>query len=258
MTGEAQERGGLPNRPASEGPTLRPTPRTTRFLPRGLVILYEDRDLLVIDKPSGLLTVGTERERTRTAYFALTDYVRKGDAKSRNRIFIVHRLDRETSGVCVFAKNVDAKTELQRRWDKTMKRYLAVVHGTFTKRVETITSYLAENRAHGVYSTSDRTRGKWAQTRYSVLRETKGLTLLDVELLTGRKHQIRVHLADRGHPVVGDPRYAAGPRAHQRLALHARSLSLRHPLTGDEFTFEAKAPAHFRTLIGAFGTLRIG
>ncbi len=252
MTKGSQESGRLPNRPAREGPTLRPTRRTTRFLPRGLVILYEDRDILVIDKPSGLLTVGTERERTRTAYFALTDYVRKGDAKSRNRIFIVHRLDRETSGVCVFAKNVEAKLELQRRWDETTKRYLAIVHGAFHKPTETITTYLAENRAHGVYSTSDPTQGKWSQTRYTVLRETKGYSLLDVELLTGRKHQIRVHLADRGHPVVGDPRYAAGPRAHRRLALHARSLSLRHPVTGDEFTFEAKAPAYFATLVGGF------
>ncbi len=248
----------LPNLPAREGPRPRRTRRTTRFLPRGLVILYEDRDILVIDKPGGLLTMGTERERTRTAFFALTDYVRKGNAKSRNRLFIVHRLDRETSGVLVFAKNVEAKLGLQRRWDETKKRYLAIVHGTFKKHAETITTYLAENRAHGVYSTSDPKQGKLSHTRYTVLRETKGFTLLDVELLTGRKHQIRVHLADRGHPVVGDPRYAAGPRAHRRLALHARSLSLRHPVTGDEFTFEAKAPAFFKTLVGGFEFRRTG
>jgi RluA family pseudouridine synthase len=250
--------GGLPNLPARERPTPRRTRQTTRFLPRGLVILYEDRDILVIDKPGGLLTVGTERERTRTAYFALTDYVRKGDAKSRNRIFIVHRLDRETSGVLVFAKNVEAKLELQRRWDETKKRYLAIVHGTFRTHTETITTYLAENRAHGVYSTPDPTQGKLSQTKYTVLKEAKGFAVLDVELLTGRKHQIRVHLAERGHPVVGDPRYATGPRAHRRLALHARSLSLRHPITGDEFTFEAKTPAYFTTLVGGFEPLRAG
>jgi tRNA pseudouridine32 synthase/23S rRNA pseudouridine746 synthase/23S rRNA pseudouridine1911/1915/1917 synthase len=222
------------------------------------VILYEDRDIVVIDKPGGLLTVGTERERTRTAYFALTDYVRKGDAKSRNRIFIVHRLDRETSGVLVFAKNVEAKLGLQRRWDETKKRYLVIVHGTFQKPAETITSYLAENRAHGVYSTPDPTQGKLSQTRYTVLKETKRLAVLDVELLTGRKHQIRVHLADRGHPVVGDTRYATGPRTHRPLALHAKSLSLRHPITGDEFTFEAKTPAYFTTLVGGFEPLQAG
>lgn len=248
----------MPNLPTREGPTPRPNRRMSRFLPRGLVILYEDRDILVIDKPGGLLTVGTERERTRTAFFALTDYVRRGDAKSRNRLFIVHRLDRETSGVLVFAKNADAKLALQRRWDETKKRYFAIVYGTLKKHAETITTYLAENRAHGVYSTSDAKQGKLSQTRYTVLRETKRFTLLNVELLTGRKHQIRVHLADLGHPVVGDPRYAIGPRAHRRLALHARSLSIRHPVTGDEFTFEAKVPAFFNTLVGSFEPLRTG
>ena len=175
-----------------------PSRRTSRFLARGLAILYEDRDILVVDKPSGLLTVGTEREKARTAYFALTDYVRKGDARSRNRIFIVHRLDRETSGVLVFAKTAEAKFCLQGRWDETKKRYLAVVHGKCEKRSETITTYLAENSAHGVYSTADTKKGKLSQTAYTVLKETKDLALLDVELLTGRKHQIRVHLADRG------------------------------------------------------------
>jgi tRNA pseudouridine32 synthase/23S rRNA pseudouridine746 synthase/23S rRNA pseudouridine1911/1915/1917 synthase len=230
----------------------RPSGPTGRFPARGLTILYEDRDLLVVDKPSGLLTIGTEREKERTAYFALTEYVRKGAARSRNRIFIVHRLDRETSGVLVFAKTVEAKVSLQSRWDETKKRYLAVVHGKCEKRSETITTYLAENSAHGVYSTADPRKGKLAHTAYTVLKETKDFTLLDVELLTGRKHQIRVHLADRGHPVVGDKRYGRADRAHGRLALHARSLAFRHPVSGKELTFGAKAPAYFRELVGSF------
>jgi len=229
-----------------------PSQRTSRFLARGLAILYEDRDILVVDKPAGLLTMGTEREKARTAYFALTDYVRKGDARSRNRIFIVHRLDRETSGVLVFAKTAEAKFRLQGRWDETKKSYLAVVHGKCEKRSETITTYLAENSAHGVYSTADPRKGKLAHTAYTVLKETKDFTLLDVELLTGRKHQIRVHLADRGHPVVGDKRYGRADRAHGRLALHARSLAFRHPVSGKELTFGAKAPAYFRELVGSF------
>jgi len=233
-----------------------PSQRTSRFLARGLAILYEDRDILVVDKPSGLLTVGTEREKARTAYFALTEYVRKGDARSRNRIFIVHRLDRETSGVLVFAKNEEAKFRLQRGWDETRKRYLAVVHGKCEKRSETITTYLTENSAYGVYSTADTKKGKWSQTAYTVLKETKDLTLLDIELLTGRKHQIRVHLADRGHPVVGDKRYGRANTAHRRLALHARSLSFRHPVSGEELTFEAQAPAYFKELVGSFEHLR--
>ena len=230
----------------------RPSGPTGRFPARGLTILYEDRDLLVVDKPSGLLTIGTEREKDRTAYFALTEYVRKGAARSRNRIFIVHRLDRETSGVLVFAKTIEAKVSLQSRWDETKKRYLAVVHGKCEKRSETITTYLAENSAHGVYSTADPRKGKLAHTAYTVLKETKDFTLLDVELLTGRKHQIRVHLADRGHPVVGDKRYGRADRAHGRLALHARSLAFRHPVSGKELTFGAKAPAYFRELVGSF------
>ena len=229
-----------------------PSRRTSRFLARGLAILYEDRDILVVDKPAGLLTMGTDREQARTAYWALTEYVRKGAAKSRNRIFIVHRLDRETSGVLVFAKNVEAKVCLQRRWDETKKRYLAVVHGPCATRAETITTYLAENRTHGVYSTADPAKGKWARTAYTVLKETKDFALLDVELLTGRKHQIRVHLADRGHPVVGDKRYGRADTTHRRLALHARSLSFRHPVSGAALTIEAEAPSYFTELVGSF------
>lgn len=232
-----------------------PSRPSRRFLARGLDLLYEDLDILVVNKPAGLLTMGTEREKSRTAYAALTDYVRKGDAKSRTRIFIVHRLDKETSGVLVFAKNEAAKIGLQSRWEETKKRYLAVVHGTCARHSETITSYLAENSAHAVYSTSSAKVGKFSQTAYTVLKETKGLTLLDVELLTGRKHQIRVQLAERGHPVVGDKRYGRADRAHTRLALHARSLSFRHPFSGDELTFEAQAPPLFKALVGNFDYL---
>ena len=233
----------------------RPARPTSRFLPRGLEILYEDRDILVAAKPSGLLTVSTDREKSRTAYFALTDYVRKGAAKSRNRIFIVHRLDRETSGVLVFAKNEAAKVWLQRRWEETTKRYLAVVHGTCGRRAETITTYLAENRAHRVYSTSDPQKGRLSHTAYTVLKETKDFTLLDIELLTGRKHQIRVHLAERGHPVVGDKTYGRADTAYRRLALHARSLSFRHPVSGEDLTFVAAPPGYFRELVGSFDHL---
>jgi tRNA pseudouridine32 synthase/23S rRNA pseudouridine746 synthase/23S rRNA pseudouridine1911/1915/1917 synthase len=227
-----------------------------RHLPRGLEILYEDRDILVADKPAGLLTVSTDAERTRTAYFALTDYVRKGAARSRNRIFIVHRLDRDTSGVLVFAKNEEAKFSLQRRWDETAKRYLAVVHGRCERRSETITTYLAENAALRVYSTADPRKGRLAHTRYTVLKATRDLALLDVELLTGRKHQIRVHLADRGHPVVGDKRYGAGG-GYRRLALHAHSLAFPHPVTGQAVEFTAPPPAYFQELVGSFAHLLV-
>lgn len=231
--------------------------RCSRFLPRGLTILYEDDDILVVDKPAGLLTIATEREKARTAYYALTDYVRKGNPRSRKRLFIVHRLDRETSGVLVFAKTEDAKFRLQNRWDEASKHYLALVHGRVERPSGTITSYLAENRAHLVYSTNDATAGKPSTTAYRVLRQTEWFSLLEVDLLTGRKHQIRVHLAEIGHPVVGDDKYGrpGGSRGRQaprkslrradRLALHAKSISFPHPVSGEQLTFEAPLPQIF-------------
>ena len=221
-----------------------------RYLPRGLEIIHEDRDILVVDKPAGLLTVGTDTDKTRTAYFILTDYVRKGYSKSRNRIFIVHRLDRETSGILVFAKNIAAKLRLQDQWKETKKKYLAVVHGRCDRKSDTITTNLAENRAHFVYSTSDTRKGKLSRTAYRVLKETKDFALLEVDLLTGRKHQIRVHLAGIGHAVVGDEKYGKGDRGRTRLALHAGSISFRHPFSGKQVTFETKAPAYFNQLVG--------
>jgi RluA family pseudouridine synthase len=240
-----------------ENPMQSPSRRTSRFLARGLAILYEDRDILVVDKPSGLLTVGTEREKARTAYFALTEYIRKGDARSRNRIFIGHRLDRDTSGVLVFAKTAEAMFCLQGRWDETRKTYLAVVHGKCEQRSGTITTYLAENNPYGVYSMADTKKGRLSHTAYTVLKETKDLTLLEVELLTGRKHQTRVHLADREHPVVGDQRYGRANTVHRRLAQHARFLSFRHPISSEEPTSGAKAPAYFKELIGGFEHIRV-
>jgi tRNA pseudouridine32 synthase/23S rRNA pseudouridine746 synthase/23S rRNA pseudouridine1911/1915/1917 synthase len=222
----------------------------TKFLPRGLAILHEDRDILVVDKPAGLLTIATTRDKTRTAYFMLTDYVRKGNARSRERLFIVHRLDRETSGVLVFAKHAEAKLRLQDHWKETEKKYLAVVHGRVARSAQTITTYLAENTAHVVYSTPNAAEGKLSQTAYTVVRQAKDLALLEVAPLTGRKHQIRVHLAGIGHPVVGDPKYGKANDSYPRLALHARSLTLNHPATGRRLTFEARVPAFFDRLVG--------
>jgi len=222
----------------------------SKLLPNGLAIIYEDRDILVVDKPAGLLTMGTDSDKTRTAYFVLTDYIRKGYSKSRNRIFIVHRLDRETSGVLVFAKNIEAKLRLQNQWRETEKKYLAVVHGRCERKSETITTYLAENKAHVVYSTSDTRKGKLAHTAYRVLKQTKDFALLEVDLLTGRRHQIRVHLAGIGHAVVGDRKYGKGDRGHARLALHARSISFKHPFSGTQLTFETKVPLYFNQLVG--------
>jgi tRNA pseudouridine32 synthase/23S rRNA pseudouridine746 synthase/23S rRNA pseudouridine1911/1915/1917 synthase len=221
----------------------------TKHLPRGLEILYMDDDILVISKPAGLLTVGTDTNRSKTVYYCLTDFVRKGNPKSRNRIFIVHRLDRETSGVIVFAKNEDAKFALQSDWENTQKKYLAVVYGQLAKKQGTIKSYLAENKMFKVYSTDDPTKGKLAHTAYKVLKETPHVSLLEIALLTGRKNQIRVHLADIGHPIIGDRKYGKPKDPYKRMALHADSITFKHPVTGKMMTFEAQMPSEFKRFL---------
>jgi RluA family pseudouridine synthase len=221
----------------------------SKHLPRGLEILYEDRDILVVDKPAGLLTVGTETNKFKTAAYVLTDYVRKGSLKSRSRIFVVHRLDQWTSGVLIFAKSEEVKSYLQAQWKNTEKKYVAVVYGHLASKEGVITSYLSENKAYVVYSTTDVTKGKLAHTAYKVLKETKRFSLLEIHLLTGRKNQIRVHMADKGHPVVGDRKYGKIRDGYSRLALHSRMISFKHPTTGEQMTFEAKVPIFFNQLI---------
>ncbi len=204
---------------------------------------------MVVEKPHGLLTIGTERDKSRTVHSILNEYVRKGDPRSRNRIYIVHRLDRETSGILIFAKSEAAKIFLQGHWQETDKRYLTVVHGLPSPQEGTISSYLAENSAFRVYSTPDAERGKLAHTEYRVLKEGKGLSLLEINLLTGRKHQIRVHLSEKGHPVVGDRKYGTGNDTGITLALHAGSISFTHPSSGRRLTFETAQPGFIGRLI---------
>jgi RluA family pseudouridine synthase len=224
-------------------------PPRRQHLP-GLLILHEDQQLLVVDKSSGLLTIATEADRDRTAYRLLMDYVRRGYSRASQRIFIVHRLDRDTSGVLVFAKTEPVKRQLQEDWKDVRKTYLAVVHGTPAKPEGRITSYLAENAAHRVYSTPDASKGQWAQTAWRVLKTVRAFCLLEVDLITGRKNQIRVHLAESGHPVVGDRKYGRAADPHKLLALHARSIAFTHPVTGARLVFEAAIPRHIARLMG--------
>jgi tRNA pseudouridine32 synthase/23S rRNA pseudouridine746 synthase/23S rRNA pseudouridine1911/1915/1917 synthase len=223
-----------------------------KYRPKGLSVLYEDRDVIVIDKPAGLLTVGTEREKSRTAQSILNDYVRKGNARSRERVYIVHRLDRETSGILVFARTEQAKRYLQDSWTETKKSYLAIVHGRLTPLQGMISSYLVENSAFSVYSTSDASKGKLSHTAYRTLKEARGFSLLEIDLLTGRKHQIRVHVSEKGHPVVGDKKYGKQGDGCQWLALHAYSIAFTHPVTGKRLSFKTEIPEYFSRLLGNF------
>ncbi len=218
--------------------------------PKGLTILHEDKDVLVVEKPSGLLTVGTDRDKSRTVHYLLNDYVRKGNPKSRNRVYVVHRLDRDTSGLLLFAKSEQAKKFLQENWQQTDKRYLTIVHGHLTPKEGKISTRLVENAAHKVYTTQNAANGKLAHTAYKVLQETRGFSLVEIHLLTGRKHQIRVHFADLGHPVVGDRKYGNAELGSKRLALHARSISFTHPFNGRPMTFDTGMPEDFIRLLG--------
>lgn len=220
-----------------------------RYQPKGLSILYEDRDILVVDKVNGLLTVSNEKIRENTAYYLLNTYVRKGNQKSRNQVFIVHRLDRDTSGIIVFAKNENAKRYLQEKWQGFEKKYYAVIHGTLPMKEGVLTSYLAENRAHKMYSVDDPQKGKLAKTGYKVLRESKKYSLLEIILLTGRKNQIRVHFAEKGCPVAGDKKYGEKIKGIKRLTLHATSITILHPYTKEKMTFKTKVPAYFVSLV---------
>ncbi len=225
-------------------------PKTNKHLPKGLYIIYEDDAILVIDKPAGLLGVSSEKEKERTAYYALTDYVRKGCAKSNKRIFIVHRIDKDTSGVLVFAKSEKAKLFLQDHWKETRKKYLAVVHGKFKKKSDIITSYLTGSKALRVYSTPDKESGKLSRTAYRVIKETNNYSLLEIDLLTGRKHQIRVHMAEAGNPVAGDIKYGRHDPHCPRMALHALSISFKHPASRKQLTFRTDIPDIFQKLVG--------
>ncbi|HUL00991.1 MAG TPA: RluA family pseudouridine synthase [Nitrospirota bacterium] len=220
------------------------------FLPHGLVLLFEDKDILVVNKPEGLLTVATATERFRTAHCILTDYIRKGCGRCHKRLFIVHRLDRDTSGTLIFAKSEEAMLRLKESWKQTEKKYLAIVHGKLDKRSDTISSFLEEDKTYTVHSTKDSTRGKLSQTTYTVIKEKKDFSLLEVVLITGRKNQIRVHLADIGHPVVGDAKYGKTDKVYKRLALHAWSITFKHPISGQQLAFEAAVPVFFTAFMG--------
>lgn len=225
---------------------FKPPPK--KYQARGLPVIYEDRDILVVNKINGLLTVGTDRIKEETAYYRLSKYVKKGNPRSKNRVFIVHRLDRDTSGVIVFAKSVDAKRYLQDEWRHFTKKYYAVVHGILDKKEDVMISYLTENSAFKVYSVKDSKKGKLSKTGYRVLGESERHSLLEVDLITGRKNQIRVHFSEKGHPVVGDKLYGTTRKGVKRLMLHSASLTLSHPYSKEEMTFETKVPAQFSAL----------
>jgi len=227
-----------------------------RHRPRGLEILYEDRDLLVVNKEPGVLTTATRRGETFTAEEVLSDYLRKGCARSTKRVFLVHRLDRETSGVLLFAKSGEAQQRLKEAWPTTEKFYLAVVRGRMSVPQAVLTSYLAERDDLFVVPVADPSQGKRSQTAYTVIKATPALTFVKIRLLTGRRNQIRVQFADRGFPLLGDQVYGQKSELLDRQALHAEVLGFRHPVTDEQVTVMSPLPKDMEAALKALRTFR--
>ena len=215
-----------------------------------LRIVYEDDDIIVVNKGYGLLSVGTDTKREGTAYSILRDYVKR--VNPRNKLFIVHRLDQHTSGLMLFAKTEQAKETMQHNWNNMVleRRYVAVVEGGAPEPPEgQVRTLLAENSEHVVYVTDNPTEGREALTEYCTLAARGNYALLELELATGRKNQIRVHMQHIGHPIAGDRKYGAKTSPIHRLALHARTLRFVHPVTRRDMNFSTPVPAAFRKML---------
>ena len=209
-----------------------------------LEILYEDQDFVVINKPSGLLSMSDGKEKEKTAYHYVSEYLKKQN--KNQKVFIVHRLDRETSGVLMFCKNEKVRDLLQKDWNKIvyLRGYMALVEGKGLKKQGTLKNYLAESKTQQVYI-SNKEKGKLAITHYKVIKEMKNQTLLEINLDTGRKNQIRVQLSNINHPIVGDKKYGAISNPIRRLGLHAHAFGFVHPKTKKKYEFKTDCPKEF-------------
>lgn len=207
-----------------------------------LDIYYEDKSILVINKPSKLLTISTQKNNN-SLYNEVYDYLHKKNQKC----FIVHRLDKDTSGLIIFAKNEKSKLFLQDNWDKVKRKYVAVVQGE-VKKGGIIESYLKETKTLFTYSSNDKVKGKYACTVYEPIVTNKAYSLLDILIKTGRKNQIRVHLNDIGHPIIGDKKYGASKNPISRLGLHAYYLEFKHPVSKENMVIKTSFPKEFEKI----------
>ncbi len=211
-----------------------------------LEILYEDKELIVINKPCGLLSEKTQSENQKTAYYIVKQYL----SKKKENIFLVHRLDQYTSGVLMFVKTKKLYDLLTHDWNHYVKvrGYIAIVEGKLKKPKGTIESYLAESKTQKVYITS-KDKGKKAITHYQQIKSNSKYTMLEIHLDTGRKNQIRVHLSSLHHPIIGDSKYGSVTNPLKRLGLHAHEFMFIHPITHKEMRFVAKTPDSFNKLL---------
>ncbi|MBQ7136513.1 MAG: RNA pseudouridine synthase [Bacilli bacterium] len=213
-----------------------------------LDIIYEDKDIIVVNKPAGLLTISTDKEKEKTLFHKVYVYIKKKN--KNNKIFIVHRLDKDTSGIVMFAKSESLKVKFQNDWDNLAieRKYVAIVHGVVKDKKREIVSWLKETKTLLTYSSNKKEGGKKAITEYRVVGNNDNYSLLDIDIKTGRKNQIRVHMKDIEHPIVGDNKYGLNDK-FKRMYLHAYKLSIIHPVTKKIFAFETDIPTNFIKLI---------
>jgi 23S rRNA pseudouridine1911/1915/1917 synthase len=213
-------------------------------------IIYEDDEILVIDKPTGLLTIASDNEKSETAFRVMMDYVRLKD--SHARLYVVHRIDRDTSGILMFCKNETLRDDMQKQWNSIVSKrgYYAIVDGIPTEKKKTIHTWLHKTTTQLMYSRQyEDDEGQEAITHYVVKKELKNHAFLDVKIDTGRKNQIRVHLKELGHPVIGDDKYHAETNPIKRLGLHAYALELIHPVTEKKLSFFSPLPGLMKSFI---------
>ena len=222
--------------------------RISKKVRHNLPTIFENDELIVINKPRGLLSIASDNEKGRTAYRMVNDYLQQKD--KHNRIYVVHRLDEDTSGVLVFAKNPKTKEILQKNWNDIVRKrgYIAIVEGQMEKSEDTFIDYLKENSLNLMYVTNDRKNGKKCVTHYKVIKQNKNYSLLDVEIDSGRKNQIRVQFGHRNHYVIGDDKYGEPSNPLKRLGLHAYNLTFVHPISKKVYEFTAPVPPEFENL----------
>lgn len=223
--------------------------RAEGILAKGMKVLFDDESVIVIEKPQKLLSMASATERDKTAYAILTDYVRRGSRRSPHRVWIVHRLDRDASGLMVFAKTEAAKRALQADWPNVEKRYLAVVEGKPPADQGVLSSHLDESGPFKVFVVAPSERTRQAVTEYRLKKQTETCALLELTIKTGRRNQIRVQLAHAKCPIVGDDKYDARTNPARRLGLHASSLRFKHPLTQELLAFESPLPRALARLL---------
>ena len=209
-------------------------------------IIYEDTEFLVVNKPAGILSISSEREKEKTMYHMVRDYIKTKNKYAK--VFVVHRLDQDTSGVLLFTKSEKLKQKLQENWNELVqtRKYIAVVEGILPEKNGTIHNWLTDNDSYRVYVTKNHKEGKEAITEYRVTKEKKDLSYLELNLKTGRKNQIRVHMSSIGHPVVGDKKYGAKTNPAKRLLLHALILEFVHPITHKTYQLKAPVPKELK------------